>query len=85
MYNSFFFLNKTHLCKQKNSKEKKREKNFLQCQVLEAQENFWHRRLEFGNNEKKRRFWVFSDERKVGLIETGNVWRCISISSGDAK
>ena len=25
MYNSFFFLNKTHLCKQKNSKEKKRE------------------------------------------------------------
>ena len=45
----------------------------MQRQLLEARENFRHRRLEFGNNEKKRRFWVFSDETKAGLIGTSNV------------
>ena len=43
--------------------------------------------LEVGiwNNEKKRWLWAFSDKTKAGLIGTGNVWLCISISDGDAK
>ena len=45
----------------------------MQRQLLEVQENFRRRRLEFGNNEKKRRFWAFSDDTKAGLLGTGNV------------
>ena len=61
------------------------EKTFLQRYLLEVRENFQCRRLEFGNNEKKRWFWAFSDKTKAGLVGTGNVQWCVSIFDGDAK
>ena len=34
-------------------------------------------------NKKERRFWAFSDEKKVVLVGTGNDQQVISISGGD--
>ena len=63
----------------------------MQRQLLEARENFRRWRLEFGNNEKKRQFWVFSDETKAdvslslaAILSSGyqalelreSTWRC---------
>ena len=48
----------------------KEKKTFLQSQVLEAARKFLASVV--GNNEKERRFWVFSNKKKVGLVRTGD-------------
>ena len=62
---------KQNTCKQKNS-ETKMKKTFSQSPLLEAMRKFLASVV--GNNKKKRRFWVFYNEKKVSLIRTRNDW-----------
>ena len=63
--------NKTHVNRKiQKIKRKKEKKTFLQSQVLEAARKFMVSVV--GNNEKERRFWVFSNKKKVGLVRTGD-------------
>ena len=71
-----------HICKQKNSKNKfkTREENLLATSGVGSGENFGRWWLE---TTTERRFWAFSDEKKVDLVGTVDNQQCISISGGD--
>ena len=58
-----------HICKYKNSenKFKTREENLLATSGVGSGENFGRRWLE---TTRERRFWAFSDEKKVNLVGT---------------
>ena len=76
--------NKTHVNRKIQKINSKREKKtFLQSQVLEVARKLLTPVV--GNNERKRRFWAFFDEKKVDLIGTIDDRQCISISGRDLR